>query len=86
MATLSVGQTTRESFGHLEHNEMFAARIFRQAERVRTPLVLSAEILLSAFSYALAVFVVGEARGAISLQLSAFVFTAAHFGMPASQT
>ena len=42
---------------------MFAARILRQAERVRTPLVLSAEILLSAFSYSLAVFVVGDARG-----------------------
>ena len=43
---------------------MLAARVIRQAERVRTPLVLSAEVLLSAFSYALAVFVVGDTRGA----------------------
>src|SRR5271163_1530355 len=64
MATLSVGQTTRESFGRWEHYELFAARIFSQAERVRTPLVLSAEILLSALSYSLAVFVVGDARRA----------------------
>jgi FlaA1/EpsC-like NDP-sugar epimerase len=42
---------------------MFAGRIWKLAEQVRTPLVLAAEIFLSALSYTFAVWALAETRG-----------------------
>ena len=64
MATLSMGHITREIFGSPEYRWFLVRRIWNAAERARTPLVLGAEILLGALSYALAVWTVGENRGA----------------------
>ena len=62
MATLSIGHTTREIFGSLEHRGFLIGRIWNAAERVRTPLVLGAEIMLGAVSYTLAVWALAENR------------------------
>ena len=64
MATLSMGHITREIFGSPEYRWFLVRRTWNAAERARTPLVLGAEILLGALSYALAVWTVGENRGA----------------------
>ena len=63
MATLSIGHTTREIFGSPEHQGFLLRRIWNAAERVRTPLVLGAEMMLGAVSYTLAVWALAENRG-----------------------
>ncbi len=63
MATLSIGHTTREIFGSPEHRGFLLRRIWNAAERVRTPLVLGAEMMLGAVSYTLAVWALAENRG-----------------------
>jgi FlaA1/EpsC-like NDP-sugar epimerase len=64
MATLSMGQITREALRSVTNREMFLDRVRKQAERKRTPLVLGAQAFLGAVSYALAVSILAEARGA----------------------
>lgn len=63
MATLSIGQTTRETSGSVWRRGAIFARSRKEAERFRTPLVLGAEISLSALSYTLAVWALSENRG-----------------------
>jgi FlaA1/EpsC-like NDP-sugar epimerase len=63
MATLSIGHTTREVFGSPEHRGFLLYRIWKEVERVRTPLVLGAEMMLGAVSYTLAVWALAENRG-----------------------
>ncbi len=63
MATLSIGHTTRETLGGSQGHNDLTGRVWKLAERVRTPLVLGAEIFLGALSYTFAVWALADSRG-----------------------